>query len=225
MISSIIFRGPSVSMLMNVTGRIVCTFAYSPNSFPSTSITPVSTNLAPFILISRYGRAITAFALCYMIAVVVPLAFCFAFIIQPFAAACRLFSFAFIIVVITLGSWVKAGVSTGCSCSTRASACWCGFCSRTCFCSSCVLPPCCAGCRPLSASCSGSLLHALAPARMFVAIFKTPNPSSMSSIWWVFHFLLLKIQKYLHFCYQYLYLSFFFSILWKVDADKDNVVC
>jgi hypothetical protein len=41
----------------------------------------------------------------------------------------------------------------------------------------------------------------------------------------VLYLSLLEIQKYLHFSYQYLYLSLYFSILWKVFADKNNVEC
>jgi len=87
-ISSLIFCSPSVPLPMNLTSRTLWIFSLSHDSFLSTSMILLSTDLVPLMMISRYKRAIFAVAFRWLIAVIVPLAFRLAFIIRTCAGAC-----------------------------------------------------------------------------------------------------------------------------------------
>jgi len=87
-ISSLIFCSPSVPLPMYLTSGTVWIFTLSHDSFPSTSMIPLSTDLVALIMISRYRRAISAVAFWCVIAVIVPFAFLLVFMIQTCAGAC-----------------------------------------------------------------------------------------------------------------------------------------
>jgi len=73
---------------MYLTSGTVWIFSLSQDSFPSTSMIPLSTDLAPLIMISRYRSAISAVAFWCVIAVIVPFAFLLAFMIRTCAGTC-----------------------------------------------------------------------------------------------------------------------------------------
>jgi len=73
---------------MNLTSRTVWIISLSQDSFPSTSIIPLSTHLTALIIISRDRRAFSAIAFWSVIAVTVPFAFLLPFMIQTCAGAC-----------------------------------------------------------------------------------------------------------------------------------------
>jgi len=73
---------------MYLTSGTVYICSLSHNSFPSTSMIPLSTGMAALIMMSRFRRAISAVGFWRVIAVFVPLAFFFTFIIRTCAGAC-----------------------------------------------------------------------------------------------------------------------------------------
>jgi len=73
---------------MYLMSGMVWIFSLSQDSFPSTSMIPLSTDLAALIMISQYRRAISAVAFWCVIAVIVPFAFLLAFMIWTCAGAC-----------------------------------------------------------------------------------------------------------------------------------------
>jgi len=73
---------------MNLTCGTMWICSRSHNSFPSTSVIPLSTNQAAVLIISQFRRAISAVALCCIIAVIATLAFVFSFLIRTCARAC-----------------------------------------------------------------------------------------------------------------------------------------
>jgi len=87
-ISSLIFCGPLVPLPIYLTIGTVWIFSLSQDLFPSTSMTPLSTDLAAPIMVSQYRRAISAVVLLYMTAVIVPLVVLFAFMIRACVKAC-----------------------------------------------------------------------------------------------------------------------------------------
>ena len=71
-IVSLIFSSPSVPMPMFPTIGTVGIFSLSHNTFPCTSLIPLSTDLGSLIMISRYSRAMSSFGFWCMIAEIVP---------------------------------------------------------------------------------------------------------------------------------------------------------
>jgi len=88
-ILSPIFCGPSVSLPMYLASGSAWTFSLSLDSLSSTSMTPLSTVCTPLLMTSRYISSIAAVAFWWVIAMIAPFAFHFAFMIRMWAGALR----------------------------------------------------------------------------------------------------------------------------------------
>ena len=88
--SSPIFCRPSKPVPLYRTAGAAWIFTLSEDSFSLTTTTSLSTIHAAVIMLSRYRRAISAVTFWGMIAVIMPLSFLLAFMIQMWAGACTL---------------------------------------------------------------------------------------------------------------------------------------